>query len=158
MEKESPEKHLLHDGGDCYQHNCAQYVRSERVFSLRRRDEDVLSEEERLDELRLYEGERIEKNPNRTVGEQDERYHREQGLHERGSVGLAADHSRKRDAVALDDQPKPQRDGPINTIPEGRVTVRGTPTLFINGKKVTNRSVEGMSAMVDAALKEADKG
>jgi len=31
--------------------------------------------------------------------------------------------------------------------------VSGTPTLFINGKRVTNRSVEGMKAMVDEALK-----
>lgn len=33
------------------------------------------------------------------------------------------------------------------------VSVRGTPTLFINGKKVQNRSIEGMSAMVEEALK-----
>jgi protein-disulfide isomerase len=32
-----------------------------------------------------------------------------------------------------------------------KVDVRGTPTLYINGKKVQDRSVEGMSAMVDAA-------
>ncbi len=31
--------------------------------------------------------------------------------------------------------------------------VRGTPTLYINGKKVMNRSVEGMAAMVEEALK-----
>ena len=37
------------------------------------------------------------------------------------------------------------------------VTVRGTPTLFINGKKVQQRSLEGMSAMIDAVLK-AEKG
>ena len=34
------------------------------------------------------------------------------------------------------------------------VSVRGTPTIFIGGKKVVNRSVEGMAAMVEAALKE----
>ncbi len=31
------------------------------------------------------------------------------------------------------------------------VDVRGTPTLYINGKKVENRSLEGMSQMVEAA-------
>jgi protein-disulfide isomerase len=35
--------------------------------------------------------------------------------------------------------------------------VRGTPTLFIGGKKVQSRSVEGMSAMIDALLKESKK-
>ncbi len=34
------------------------------------------------------------------------------------------------------------------------VGVRGTPTLYIGGKKVANRTVQGMSAMVDALLKE----
>jgi protein-disulfide isomerase len=34
------------------------------------------------------------------------------------------------------------------------VAVRGTPTIYVAGKKVQNRSVEGLSAMVDAALKE----
>ncbi len=33
-----------------------------------------------------------------------------------------------------------------------KVDVRGTPTLYINGKKVRVRTVEGMSAMVDAVL------
>jgi len=33
--------------------------------------------------------------------------------------------------------------------------VSGTPTLFINGKRVTNRTVEGMKQMVDDALKAA---
>ncbi len=39
------------------------------------------------------------------------------------------------------------------------VDVQGTPTFFINGKRVpgTNRSLEGMKAMVDEALKK-DKG
>jgi protein-disulfide isomerase len=32
------------------------------------------------------------------------------------------------------------------------VDVRGTPTLFIGGKKVRNRTVDGMSAMIDAEL------
>ncbi len=38
------------------------------------------------------------------------------------------------------------------------VGVRGTPTLFIGGKKVANRSVQGMSAMIDALLKEKETG
>ncbi len=33
------------------------------------------------------------------------------------------------------------------------VGVRGTPTLYLNGKKVQNRSVEGISAMIESALK-----
>ena len=37
-----------------------------------------------------------------------------------------------------------------------RVGVRGTPTFFIQGKRVSNRSVESMKAMVDEAL--SDKG
>lgn len=36
------------------------------------------------------------------------------------------------------------------------VTVRGTPTVYINGKKVQNRSVEGMSATVDQILKDME--
>ncbi len=36
--------------------------------------------------------------------------------------------------------------------------VRGTPALYINGRKVRDRSVEGMSAMVEAAAKEAAGG
>ncbi len=35
-----------------------------------------------------------------------------------------------------------------------RVDVRGTPTLYINGKKVRNRSVAGMSEVIDQILKE----
>jgi len=35
--------------------------------------------------------------------------------------------------------------------------VTGTPTIFINGKRVTNRSVDGMKAMVDEALKGEKK-
>ncbi len=38
------------------------------------------------------------------------------------------------------------------------VGVRGTPTIYIGGKKAQNRSVEGMSAMIDALLKESEKG
>jgi protein-disulfide isomerase len=32
--------------------------------------------------------------------------------------------------------------------------VRGTPTMFVNGKRVTNRSFEGIKEMIDTALKE----
>ena len=38
------------------------------------------------------------------------------------------------------------------------VTVRGTPTVYINGKKIQNRSVAGMSATVDQILKEIEAG
>jgi protein-disulfide isomerase len=42
----------------------------------------------------------------------------------------------------------------VTTEYEGgtKVDVRGTPTLYVNGKKVRVRTVEGMSAMIDAAL------
>ncbi len=33
--------------------------------------------------------------------------------------------------------------------------VTGTPTLFINGKRVMNRTLEGMKAMVDEEVKKA---
>lgn len=37
---------------------------------------------------------------------------------------------------------------------DGRsANVQGTPTFFINGKLVTNRSAEGFSGMIDEALK-----
>lgn len=35
----------------------------------------------------------------------------------------------------------------------GQADVRGTPTLFINGKRVNNRQFEGIKAMIDDALK-----
>ena len=40
------------------------------------------------------------------------------------------------------------------------VDVQGTPTFFINGKRVlgTNRSLEGMKTMVDEVLKQQPKG
>ncbi len=34
------------------------------------------------------------------------------------------------------------------------VDVRGTPSIFINGKVLQNRSVEGMKAQIDEALKK----
>jgi protein-disulfide isomerase len=36
----------------------------------------------------------------------------------------------------------------------GPAGVSGTPTLFINGKRVQNRSVEGMKQMIDEALQQ----
>jgi protein-disulfide isomerase len=39
-----------------------------------------------------------------------------------------------------------------------RADVRGTPTLYINGKKVMNRSIDGMSSMVEDALRAAKPG
>lgn len=36
--------------------------------------------------------------------------------------------------------------------------VRGTPALYINGRKVRDRSIEGMSAMVEEAAQEASAG
>ncbi len=33
--------------------------------------------------------------------------------------------------------------------------VQGTPTFFINGRRVMNRSLEGMKAMIDEELKKA---
>jgi len=38
------------------------------------------------------------------------------------------------------------------------VDVRGTPALYINGRKVRDRSIPGMSAMIEAAAKEAAGG
>ena len=38
---------------------------------------------------------------------------------------------------------------------DGRAAdVTGTPTFFVNGKRVSNRSVEGFSQMIEEALKE----
>lgn len=34
------------------------------------------------------------------------------------------------------------------------VGVRGTPTLFVGGKRLMNRSMEGFKAMIDPALKK----
>ena len=35
--------------------------------------------------------------------------------------------------------------------------VSGTPTFYINGKRVMNRSLDGMKAMIDEALKGGEK-
>jgi len=52
------------------------------------------------------------------------------------------------------EQKKDQYDQRINTeMQQGQsFDVRGTPTLYIAGKKVSTRTVEGMSAMIDAEL------
>ena len=36
-----------------------------------------------------------------------------------------------------------------------RIGIRGTPTLFINGRKVKNRSISGLEALIDEQLKAA---
>jgi len=36
-----------------------------------------------------------------------------------------------------------------------QVQVSGTPSLFLNGKRVSNRSVEGIKQMIDEALKKS---
>ena len=38
-----------------------------------------------------------------------------------------------------------------------RLGVRGTPTLFINGRKVKNRSMKNMEAAIEEELKTANK-
>ena len=39
-----------------------------------------------------------------------------------------------------------------------RVGIRGTPTIFVNGRILQNRSLEGFKQIIDPALKEADSG
>jgi len=36
--------------------------------------------------------------------------------------------------------------------------VRGTPTMFVNGKLVQNRSIDGLKALIDEALKPKTAG
>jgi len=36
----------------------------------------------------------------------------------------------------------------------GRIGVRGTPTVFVNGKLLQQRSLQGFSAMIDSELKK----
>jgi protein-disulfide isomerase len=36
--------------------------------------------------------------------------------------------------------------------------VRGTPTIFVNGKRLQNRSIQGFRTMIDAALQEKKAG
>lgn len=38
----------------------------------------------------------------------------------------------------------------------GSLGVTGTPTIFINGRKLTQRSIEGFQAMIDDQLRKQD--
>ena len=74
----------------------------------------------------------------------------------------AAEIRKKAEAIGLDlkkfdaDMAAPETEKLVREeLAIGRsADVSGTPTLFINGKRVTNRSVDGMKAMVDEALKK----
>jgi protein-disulfide isomerase len=79
------------------------------------------------------------------------------------SRNLAMDEIRKKaEAIGLDmkkfdaDMASPDTEKAVRADLElGRtVDVQGTPTMFINGKRVMNRSLEGMKAMVDEELKK----
>jgi protein-disulfide isomerase len=79
------------------------------------------------------------------------------------SRNLALDEIRKKaEAIGLDmkkfdaDMASPETEKTVRADLElGRtVDVSGTPTMFINGKRVMNRSLEGMKAMVDEELKK----
>ena len=39
----------------------------------------------------------------------------------------------------------------------GKAGVRGTPTIFVNGKKLKNRSLQGFQAIINEELKKAEK-
>jgi protein-disulfide isomerase len=77
---------------------------------------------------------------------------------------LTMDEIRKKaEAIGLDmkkfdaDMASPETEKAVRAdLDLGRtVDVSGTPTMFINGKRVMNRSVEGMKAMVDEELKKS---
>ena len=79
------------------------------------------------------------------------------------SRNLAMDEIRKKaEEIGLDmkkfdaDMASPETEKAVRADLElGRtVDVQGTPTMFINGKRVMNRSVEGMKTMVDEELKK----
>ncbi len=79
------------------------------------------------------------------------------------SRNLAMDEIRKKaEEIGLDmkkfdaDMASPETEKAVRADLElGKtVDVQGTPTMFINGKRVMNRSVEGMKGMVDEALKK----
>lgn len=55
----------------------------------------------------------------------------------------------ERDMAAPDVQKEIEEDSKLAQQSQ----VSGTPTLFVNGKRVTNRTVDGMKQMVDEALK-----
>jgi protein-disulfide isomerase len=79
------------------------------------------------------------------------------------SRNLATDEIRKKaEVVGLDmkkfdaDMASPETEKSVREdLAAGRgADVSGTPTFFINGKRVMNRSVEGFKAMVDEELKK----
>jgi protein-disulfide isomerase len=79
------------------------------------------------------------------------------------SKNLAMDEIRKKaEEIGLDmkkfdaDMASPETEKTVRAdLDAGRtVDVQGTPTMFINGKRVMNRSLEGMKAMVDEELKK----
>jgi protein-disulfide isomerase len=79
------------------------------------------------------------------------------------SRNLSMDEIRKKaEAIGLDmkqfdaDMASPETEKTVRAdLKLGRsVDVSGTPTLFINGKRVMHRSLESMKAMVDEALKK----
>jgi protein-disulfide isomerase len=79
------------------------------------------------------------------------------------SRNLAMDEIRKKaEEIGLDmkkfdaDMASPETEKAVRAdLDLGRtVDVSGTPTMFINGKRVMNRSLEGMKGMVDEELKK----
>ena len=63
------------------------------------------------------------------------------------------------------DEPRFQRDRASPTLAQQvqadmdearRVGVRGTPTVFVNGRLVKDRSVDGISALVEAELRKSE--
>jgi protein-disulfide isomerase len=79
------------------------------------------------------------------------------------SRNLAMEEIRKKaEEIGLDikkfdaDMASPETEKAVRAdLERGRtVEVQGTPTMFINGKRVMNRSLEGMKAMVDEELKK----
>jgi protein-disulfide isomerase len=63
---------------------------------------------------------------------------------------------KKWDADRQSDEVKKQIDAELEL--GQKVDVRGTPSLFVDGKVVQNRSVEGMKAQIDEELKAKKKG
>ena len=69
---------------------------------------------------------------------------------------------KKAEAIGLDmkkfdaDMASPETEKTVRAdLDVGRIVeVTGTPTMFINGKRVMNRSLEGMKAMIDEELKK----
>jgi protein-disulfide isomerase len=63
---------------------------------------------------------------------------------------------KKWEADRASDEVKKQIDGELAL--GQTVDVRGTPSIFVDGKVLQNRSVEGMKAQIDDALKAKKKG